>query len=166
MECFTTAKIKAKIILQKTTTDVTQVMAKSRVATFDLSTRWCLYYVNTPIFLAESMFRAVKPSQKKWNRTAWYRIEHSSYRNWLYNARINCIYVTMHMRYMSYVATRHINVIIEYVAKASSMYIYTNNSNFRLVWCSVVQCLFKYTHSLSSSQFKLSKREDSKTYLV
>ena len=51
------------------TINVTQVVSKSRVATFDLSTRWCLYYVKTPIFLAGSMFRPAKPSHKKRNHT-------------------------------------------------------------------------------------------------
>ena len=68
MGCFAIAKIKAKIILQRTTTNVTLIMAKSRVVTFVLSIRWCLYHVKTPIFLAGSMFRPAKPSQTKKNR--------------------------------------------------------------------------------------------------
>ena len=60
-------------------------------------------------------------------------------------------------------------VIIEYVAMASSTYIYTKNSNFCLVLRSVAQCrsvmfsvISLYTF-VSSNQFKLSKGEDGLT---
>ena len=47
-------------VYQDTTTCVSMVI--------ELSATWCLYHEKTPNFLAGSMFRPAKPSQKKRNR--------------------------------------------------------------------------------------------------
>ena len=64
---------------------------------------------------------------------------------------INCIYVTMHTRYVRTCTLPHsIDIIIEYVAMGSL---------FSVTQCrSVSFSVFSNTHSLSSSQLKLALR--------